>query len=146
MTFIFRNQTIRLLVIFIIFSFLMTEIISICFGLLHGGYDSLMTLCILLYDITEFSIEGLFIHIFHLKHHDAEIATYYVLASIVVLLATFLWITIPNLYLKFSRNFKAFLLKKRRQTINFWQSLSLAKKIQWLAITLASATGMLLLA
>jgi hypothetical protein len=124
----------------------MTEIISISFDLLHGGYDSLIALCILLYEITEFSIEGLFIHVFHLKHHNAEIATYYVLISIAILLGTLLWMTAPNLYLKFSRNLKALLLKKRRQTIHLWRSMSLIKKIQWFAITLAGASSMILFA
>ncbi len=146
MTFIFRNYTIRIILIFIIFSFIITEMIAISFDLIHSGYDSLIALCLLLYEITEFSIEGFFIHVFHLKHHNAEIATYYVLVSIAILLGTLLWMTVPNLYLKFSRKLKALLIKKRRQTIHLWRSMSLIKKIQWFAITLVGASSMLLLA
>ncbi len=146
MTFIFRNHVIRLSLIFLILSFVITEIISMCFDLFHEGYDSLMTLCILFYDLLEFSIEGFFIHVFQLKHHDAEIATYYTLITIAILIVTFLWVTLPILYLKLSRKLKALWFKKRRQTIQFWQSMSLIKKIQWLSITIVGATSMLLLA
>ena len=97
---------------------LMLDTLHMIFELIH-----------LLYEWFELGIEHGVQHLFHLSRHASQIVTFYILLTIAIALACWLWRVIPRLYKRYLTLCLLAVENAKVQLHAYWLSLTLGNKL-----------------
>lgn len=133
---IFRGLTaICILVIFLLPHLVMEWVTEA----LHALLELIVELAHVVFEWVEISLDGAIEFLFETELHDTQIIVFYIIMSVLSLIVYRLMLFVPDILRRLRDRIWAYLLGQKTRFANYWQGLSLLKKIWMVAIVIGVA-------